>query len=733
MADAIPRGQHVLNDAGERCRFCGKRCPDEGFSDEICKSHIIGGASSGGAAAGICQIGCSCKIFRNELEESKENGGYGLTLDDLCPAMACQHPVSSHEKRDEKRRRSGGELSESSEDSTGRQRSSAAASPAFDSFLAASDTAPALPGSQLPFAPSLHYLPLLQQPNSAAQPAILGDDKAGSRLFVRASYPLLTKLILDHRAEYVAMRSTAGGALITGNAGVGKSVFLAYLIKALRSMHAPPTIVYEQISEEACFVMRPGVANAEEYKAASASMLRDRSVVYLVDVGGTATRGPLQCAALTVVVASPHAKSKDIVQHWWTHAKAPPVWYMPCWNAAELESCRRVVCPTDLEQTADKLQGARLLPAVSAASVAHNHQRFGGIARVTLSTDDARAGWEAKLSGAIAACDLEVVAEQAGGDLDPLPESSSWVLHYVVDETTFKLSNIEFASASILDAVWQRWGTGQSNKVVRFLDSLSKNPTWSGAHGGVFEQLAHEYLQQGGSFNVQQFVNPLTKKRGDKGKRAGVASQLVLPPSPHPGGPLPDAASIASLARGQYGQPSKDNFATIDGALAPNMMFQMAVGATHDVNIDGLLAATAALPRVAADPPPRVYYVVPPQRFPTFQVGAFQSSQQTPPSAIPATVEFWVLELYPMSAAPGKRSAATAGVVSLPAATKVAPSTAGLATSPSIFCNCFDGCKKGSASRPGHCPCRAVPQQCHAGCHNAAAPASAQACGNSFK
>ncbi len=53
MADAIPRGQHVLNDAGERCRYCGKRCPDEGFSDEVCKSHIIGaGASSAGAAAG---------------------------------------------------------------------------------------------------------------------------------------------------------------------------------------------------------------------------------------------------------------------------------------------------------------------------------------------------------------------------------------------------------------------------------------------------------------------------------------------------------------------------------------------------------------------------------------------------------------------------------------------------------------------------------------------------------
>ena len=50
-------------------------------------------------SSGNCETGCACKITRNQLEEQKENGGYALNLDDLCPAMACQHRVSSHEQR----------------------------------------------------------------------------------------------------------------------------------------------------------------------------------------------------------------------------------------------------------------------------------------------------------------------------------------------------------------------------------------------------------------------------------------------------------------------------------------------------------------------------------------------------------------------------------------------------------------------------------------------------------
>lgn len=593
-------------------------------------------------------------------------------------------------------------------------------SASFDSFLASLDAAPALPGTPIPFAASLAYLPLVQQPGQQIMPAIFGDEKDGARLFIRSCYSGLWKLIATQSEQYSMRATVSGGALITGNAGVGKSVFLAYVLKQLRSLAKPPTIVYDGISAKKCYIIRAGAAQAEMYEDVAAKMVDDPAVVYLVDIGATALRGPLQCAAFTIVVASPHAKSKDIVQHWWSHAKFPPVWYMPCWSEAELQTCRRVICPTDDEVKTDALQGIRLLPAVSAPSITKRVQQFGGIARVAFSPDSALPGLESKLATAIKSCDLEIVANQAGGDLDLLPESSSWLLHYVVDPVSFKLANIVFASKPILEEVWQRFGAGHNDTVLRFLNATSKNPTWSGARGNLFEPLAHERLQDGGTFSVQRFIDPLSTKRGAKGERDAAISSLVINASPMPALGVANTAAIASLAAGQYGEPSRSNFPAIDGVLKPNMLFQMTVGATHDVNIDGLLAAIDALQLQPTDPPPRLYFVVPPQQFATFQIGAFVSSHApaTLASTIPKQVEYWVLQLYAPSEAPGKRKA-PASAASAPPSPKAAaaPVTLPAAAAGATSCSCKGPCATSA------CSCKKKGVDCNNNCHSGLAVA----------
>jgi hypothetical protein len=55
---------------------------------------------------------------------------------------------------------------------------------------------------------------------------------------------------------------------------------------------------------------------------------------------------------------------------------------------------------------------------------------------------------------------------------------------------------------------------------------------------------------------------------------------------------------------------------------------------------------------------------------------------------------------------------------------------AAAAAAPSaVFCDCTDGCSKGSRSRPGNCPCRLAGQSCQARCHSRAAAAAAAAIG----
>ena len=106
--------------------------------------------------------------------------------------------------------------------------------------------------------------------------------------------------------------------------------------------------------------------------------------------------------------------------------------------------------------------------------------------------------------------------------------------------------------------------------------------------------------------------------------------------------------AIKQLPEGVYGQPTQKNFPTIDGLMKPNLLFQMTTASTHGVNIDALIDVVRALD-VDDDDPVRFYFVVPPEQFPVFRPGTFESTFKTPMSSIPSNVEYWALELYPLN------------------------------------------------------------------------------------
>jgi hypothetical protein len=213
-------------------------------------------------------------------------------------------------------------------------------------------------------------------------------------------------------------------------------------------------------------------------------------------------------------------------------------------------------------------------------------------------------------------------------------------------------------------------------------------------------------------------VDPRTKKKGDKGKRHAAAHPLTIAPSVQPAQGVADAAAIAALAAGQYGEPSKSNFPTIDSVLKPNLLFQMTVSSAHDVNIDGLVAAVQALHLQPSDPPPRLYFVVPPQQFATYQVGTFVSLKGTSASAIPDNVEYWVLQLYSAAeTGAGSKRKGRASASSPPPSAKSAAIHVVLPTASvgAPACNCLGPC--GAPGAATSCPCRQAGVECHAGCH----------------
>jgi hypothetical protein len=452
---------------------------------------------------------------------------------------------------------------------------------------------------------------------------------------------------------------------------------LAYTLKQLRALRMK--IVYANLSEDDWYLMKPGVAHATKfaYSERSPSQELDGDTWYLADTGKKAKRTLHASNAFTVVAASPQSAAE--IRGFGEEQGYLPSIYTPVWSLEELLQCRLVAAPTAEEKKLEDAQWtSALLPTgtlPTATAVGERFKQYGGIARVALADDAKFAELMNDLERAYQECDLDKVVKSLGTDLRLLPGTSSWLLHYVVDEDDFSLDSIRFASAAILQRVWELHQGEKRDSILRFINETSHNPKWRSAGGDLFETyVAPTLLQQGGSFEVHKLVDPLTKKKADKNRREDQTGQLVLPASALVVVPLNAAADIRKMKPGQYGDQSTGQLETIDGALRPSpavqfivggksdrsaavamLLFQFAVGDSHDVKVNGLLQAIHATAPKRGESV-RFYFVVPPHQFARFKVGTFEDGideegNTVGEADIPEGIEFWVLQAY-MPAAP---------------------------------------------------------------------------------
>ncbi|MGZ4164770.1 MAG: hypothetical protein ACXVPK_12115 [Tumebacillaceae bacterium] len=450
-------------------------------------------------------------------------------------------------------------------------------------------------------------------------------------------------------------------------------------------------IVYANLSLDDWYWMKPGETHAIKYSYAmrSPSDVIDSDTWYLVDTGKKAKR-PLSnvTKAFTVVAASPQSAGE--IRGWSEEQGFVPSMYTPLWSLDELQQCRIVVAPTPAEKMMEDNDAAWKTALVQAGNhptadtVKTRFEKYGGIARVALANDATFAELQSDLERAFQECDLSKVVNHTSQDLRLLPGTSSWLLHYKVNTTTFDLDNIVFASKYILQRVWELHQTEKLDDMLRFINETSHNPKWRSASGDLFETyVAPSLLQQGGTFEVHKFTDPLTKVKAKKNHREAHAGQLVLPSAMKLGTlSLKSGADIGNLQEGQYGDQATGQLETIDGALRPSsgvkfidrvreskqkieplpkysiimLLFQFAVGDLHGVKVRGLLEAfhasvKASHPKKGTSAIVRFYFVVPPHQFTRFKVGTFEEgiddNEETVGEAdIPDGIEFWVLQAY---------------------------------------------------------------------------------------
>ena len=81
-------------------------------------------------------------------------------------------------------------------------------------------------------------------------------------------------------------------------------------------------------------------------------------------------------------------------------------------------------------------------------------RRFGLVTRPVFATNEQLSLMTVELQKATVTCDLEVVAalQESAGELHG--NASSWLLRYEVDENTFEVKQLVFASSEIVSALY---------------------------------------------------------------------------------------------------------------------------------------------------------------------------------------------------------------------------------------------------------------------------------------
>ena len=359
-----------------------------------------------------------------------------------------------------------------------------------------------------------------------------------NRLYIRESYETIASSI----------QPGINKAIITGTPGIGKSLFMIYLLwklvkagKRVLLIYHPHTIYYDG---------KGGVFELSDFPLVTNRDFWNADLWCLFDAKG---KKEVHLSALpypTCTFVLSMSPRREMVNDF----KKPPhpqIFYMPLWNEIELETI-----------------------SVSFPEVGDWRERFrvlGGIPRHVLegTTDNPTELLEA----ACEECELDDCIKKIG--LNSTITDKSKVVHSLVHITSthpFTKSSVSYASATALDIIVANKGAKAKHKMAELLESSAGNPLTASLCGYIFEPYAFELLEKGGDFTCRQLVH------GSK-KLKPADTVLTIPPSTRM---VVDKVDLGQ-AQNQLYIPKTKNYTAIDAWIPGIGAFQMTVGKTHDI------------------------------------------------------------------------------------------------------------------------------------------------------
>jgi hypothetical protein len=403
-----------------------------------------------------------------------------------------------------------------------------------------------------------------------------------NQLFIRESYKTIASSILEGNGSHKA--------IITGTPGIGKSLFLIYLLWQLVKKRTRVLFIYYPFN-----IYYDGNGGVFEFESSSLPSAIDYSFwneslwcLFDAKFKKEDDLARLRVGLSTIILST--SPRREMVNDF----KKPPVpdcFYMPIWTEAELEAI------------------ALLFPNSSDEW----HNRFtilGGIPRHVLEVT--RHTPTEILKAACVVCTLDDCMQAVGIDLELTPKSKTvHSLIHVDSDHPYTKSIVRYASPTALNMIVHQWGVQARGKMRALISACNGNPLTAALCGYVFEQYAIELLEKGGTFSSRQLFH------GNKKIKPNDGTLVILPSTK-----IVAETVLPSHTLHQLYVPKAKNYAAIDAWIPGVGAFQITVGKNHELNgrVEKDLAELGEAKRL--------YWALPPEHYHSFTKKNPQSIEQ---------------------------------------------------------------------------------------------------------
>ena len=396
------------------------------------------------------------------------------------------------------------------------------------------------------------------------------------KLFVRDSY----------RALAESIEPGINKAIITGTPGIGKSLFLFYLLRKLVKEGKRVFIVYG--ATMFYYDGQGGVFGCSSLPDGFDLLFWNETLWCLFDAKDKTIGdlGKFPYGKCTFVLST--SPRRDLVNDF---RKAPTVqeFYMPIWTEEELD----VIAPC--------------FPG--AIDWRRRYDVLGGVPRLVL--ENTSKDPVAIIEDACRRCSLDDCMEVIG--LSSSIKETSKVVHALVHVTSsypFTDSSVSFASeVALRTIVRKKWKEAVRDMRI-LLEACDGNPLSASLCGYIFEPYAIELLEKGGEFRCRQLFHGNKRDLPEEGK-------LTIPPS--------KKLTVDRVSEGQTLKqlyvPTSRNYAAIDAWMPGIGGFQMTVGKRH--KIKGMAENDLAKLGEA-----KLYWLLPPMYYDEFKKQTPQTIDQ---------------------------------------------------------------------------------------------------------